>query len=92
MIWGDQYLSLHSRKGNKAMSTETAKQLSDWDKQIIADMERHIAAVQAALDAGPNVGALYRPKIGDAKPQSKAHWEVDIAQTRAWINKIINGK
>lgn len=66
------------------------KQLTDWDKQIIADMEQSIATVQACLDAGPNVGGLYRPAIGDARPQTKEYWEADIAKTRGWIVNIID--
>jgi len=65
-----------------------AKQLSDWDKQIIADMERDIAAIEAALAAGPNVGDLYRPRIGDARPQTEAYWRADIAKTLTWISDI----
>lgn len=65
------------------------KQLSDWDQQIVNEMEQDIATIQIALDAGPNVGALYRPKIGDARAQTKAHWEGEIAKLRGWIANII---
>lgn len=65
------------------------KILSDWDQQIIREMEQDIATIQIAIDAGPNVGSLYRPKIGDARPQTKEHWEGEIAKLRGWIANII---
>lgn len=68
------------------MNTE----LTAWDMQIIADMERDIAAIEAAIAAGPNVGALIRPVIGDARPQTEAYWRADIAKTQGWIANIRN--
>lgn len=66
------------------------KQLSDWDQQIVNEMEADIATLTAMLAAGPNVGDLYRPKIGDARAQTADHWESEIVKLRGWIANIID--
>jgi hypothetical protein len=68
------------------MNTE----LTAWDMQIIADMEQSIATIETAIAAGPNVGTLIRPMIGDARPQTEAYWRAEIAQTHGWIANIRN--
>lgn len=65
--------------------------LTDWDAQIVADMARDIATIERAINAGPNVGDLYRPQIGDARAQTKAHWDGEIAKLRGWIANIQKG-
>ena len=67
------------------------KELSDWDRQIIREMEQDIATIQRAIDAGPNVGDKYRPQIGDARAQTKDHWLGEIAKLRSWIANIEAG-
>lgn len=67
----------------------TTKTLSDWDQQIVNEMNADIELLTAMLAAGPNVGDLYRPKIGDARAQTAAHWEGEIVKLQGWIANII---
>lgn len=41
--------------------------LTDWDKQIIADMEASIARIEKAIE-GKNNGDYVRLPLGDASP------------------------
>jgi hypothetical protein len=70
---------------------EMNNQLSDFDREIIRDMEQTIATIQLAIDAGPNVGDLIRPKVGDARAQTAQHWHGEIAKLRGWIAGIEKG-
>jgi len=61
--------------------------LTDWDKQIIADLQKHIACIECAIE-GKTDREMVRLPRGDARPESVAEHKQSIKRLLEEIKSI----
>lgn len=64
--------------------------LTDWDRQIIADLEREIARIEKAIEGKSN-GDYVRLPLGDASPFLVGAHRTTIQIKRREIARILKG-
>lgn len=73
------------------MENAPSPALTDWDHQIVADLEREISRIETAI-AGKSNGDYVRLPLGDARPLLVGAHRTTIQCKRREIEAILRGK